>query len=461
MPERRLRLAIPLLAGSGLLLISRGHPALGHAALLGSLLGFCLTTRLSLNVQIAIGAALGILLGVVPESGVESLQPVGRVFVAMLKMLVPPMILLAIASGIAQLGEARDLGRMGARTVVLYLATMALAAGVGLLLVNVFRPGAESLIRETLFFREATGTEVPAGARDLSLGEFLLQTVFQVLENPIASLAEGRILPVVIFAVLLGLALLRIGPRGHVLVEVVTGGYAAVMAIILWFLRLAPIGVFALIGVLVATVGFRDLAEHLLAFSAVVIGGTLFHASVTLPAVARLLAGVGPVELFRAIREALAVAFSTSSSIATLPVTTRCVENGLGVRPAVASFVLPLGATVNMDGTALYEAIAAIFVANVYGIELGLGGQLVVFLVAIVTAIGAPGIPSAGMVTMIVVLESVGLPAEAVGLLLTIDRALDTFRTMANVEGDAVVAVCVERWLPRGGGPPGISNAMR
>ena len=142
------------------------------------------------------------------------------------------------------------------------------------------------------------------------------------------------------------------------------------------------------------------------------------------------------------------MAFTTSSSAATLPVTTRCVEQNLGVRPHVSSFVLPLGATVNMDGTALYEAIAALFIANVYGIELGLGSQLVVFVVAMLTAVGAPGIPSAGMVTMVVVLEAVGLPAEAVGILLTIDRFLDTFRTMANVEGDAVVAVCVEQRMP-------------
>jgi Na+/H+-dicarboxylate symporter len=152
---------------------------------------------------------------------------------------------------------------------------------------------------------------------------------------------------------------------------------------------------------------------------------------------------MAPGEFFRGIREAMLVAFSTSSSAATLPVTTRCVEENLGVPPQVSSFVLPLGTSVNLDGTALYEAIAAVFVANVYGIELGLGGQAIVFLIAMLTAVGAPGIPSAGMVTMIVVLESVGLPVEAVGVLITIDRFLDTFRTMANVEGDAVVAVCV------------------
>jgi Na+/H+-dicarboxylate symporter len=265
----------------------------------------------------------------------------------------------------------------------------------------------------------------------------------EVIQNPIAALAEGRVLPIVVFAVLLGIALLQLGSSSRAVVEWLGGASAAVMVIVGWFIRLAPVGIFALIGNLVATVGFRVLVDNLAAFSAVVIGGTAFHALVTLPVLCWLLGGMGPRRLIGGLREALVVAFTTSSSIAALPVTQRCVEENLGVPRSVASFVLPLGATVNMDGTALYEAVAAVFVASLYGIDLGLGSQIVVFVVAIATAIGAPGIPSAGMVTMVVVLEAVGLPAESVGLLLAIDRFLDTFRTMANVEGDAVVAVIV------------------
>jgi Na+/H+-dicarboxylate symporter len=431
-----------------LLLLGVGHPGLGYTLFVASFTGFCLTTPLSLNTQIGIGAVLAVVFGLVPESGVETIQVVGRVFISMLKMLIAPMILLSIAAGIAQMGGARELGRIGARTIALYLMTMALAVATGLVLVNLLQPGSDSTLRETAFFQGAVSFDAPAIARDLTLGEFLLKTVFQVLDNPFASLAEGRILPIVLFAILLGLALVYTGARGRVLIDVLLAGYAAIMRIIGWFLRLAPVGIFALLAHLIATVGFRELVQHLFLFSLVVIGGTLFHALVTLPLVGRVVAGVGPAELFRGIREAMVVAFSTSSSAATLPVTTRCVEENLGVPSRVSSFVLPLGATVNMDGTALYEAIAALFVANVYGIELGVTSQLVVFLIAMVTAIGAPGIPSAGMVTMIVVLESVGLPVEAVGLLISIDRFLDTFRTMANVEGDAVVAVCIGRTLP-------------
>jgi Na+/H+-dicarboxylate symporter len=434
-----------------LLLIAGGYPRLGYTLFIATLTAFCLTTSLSLNTQIGVGAGLAILFGVIPGSGVETTHVAGRLFIAMLKMLIAPMILLAISAGIAQMGEARALGRLGIRVVALYLITMALAVATGLVLVNIVKPGEGSTLRESSFFEEAVGAEAPALAHDLSLGEFLLETVFQVLQNPFASLTEGRILPIVLFAILFGLALLQLGPRGRNMVELLTVAYAAVMRIIHWFIRLAPVGIFALLGHLVATIGFRELAQHLLTFSLVVIGGTLIHAFVTLPAVAWLVAGVAPGELFRGIREAMVVAFSTSSSVATLPVTTRCIEENLDVPPTVSSFVLPLGATVNMDGTALYEAIAALFVAHVYGIELGLSGQLVVFLVAMVTAVGAPGIPSAGMVTMIVVLESVGLPVEAIGVLLTIDRFLDTFRTMANVEGDAVVATCVARMQSRTG----------
>jgi Na+/H+-dicarboxylate symporter len=424
-------------------LLQVGRPDLAYAAFAAAFGAFCLGTSLSLNWQIFIGTILGILFGVYQGGAADAMGLVGRVFILMLKMLIAPMILLSIMHGIASMSGARELGRLGRRTVGLYLLTMAFAVATGLALVNAVRPGAGSSLIESDFFARTVGSTAPAAA-DMALGEFLLTTVYQVLANPFTSLAEGRILPIVAFAILFGVALLQIGAPARPLVEALGGAYSAVMRIIGWFVRLAPLGIFALLGNLIATVGLdnAELVENLAAFSGVVIGGTLFHAAITLPLVAYVFGGVSPAKLFRGIREALAVAFTTSSSSATLPITMRCVEDNLGVPPRVSSFVLPLGATVNMDGTALYEAIAAVFVASLYGIDLSLGTQLVIFVVAMATAIGAPGIPSAGMVTMVVVLESVGLPVEAVGLLLTIDRFLDTFRTMANVEGDAVVAAC-------------------
>jgi Na+/H+-dicarboxylate symporter len=433
-------------------LLGAGNVRLAYFALIAGLLLLSLSSRLALHVQIALGVGLGALFGAIPESGVEVARPAGRIFIAMLKMLIAPMILLSITAGVARMGDARKLGTIGARTVGLYLLTMVIAVASGLVLVNVVRPGAGGALRDTAFFESTVGEAPTRLASEGRLGGFLLDSAFAVLENPFASLAEGRILPIVVFSILLGLALVQLRPStARAAVEAVESGYAAIMEIIRWFLKLAPVGIFALVGHLVATVGFAVLVENLLGFSAVVLAGTLFHGGVTLPAVAWVIAGVTPGRLLRGLRDALWVAFSTSSSVATLPVTTRCVEDELDVPPSVSSFVLPLGATVNMDGTALYEAIAALFVANVYGIELGLSAQLTVFVLAMLMSVGAPGIPSAGMVTMVVVLEAVGLPGEAVGMLLAIDRFLDTFRTVVNVEGDAVVAVCVAPALATGG----------
>ena len=441
MGERAGLLAALAGAAGFALLLGTGQPVLAYTALVAGLLALSLTSRLPLNWQILIAVVLGAGFGAL-ESSVELIGVVGRVFIAMLKMLIAPMILVAIAYGIAGMGDIRRLGSLGARTLTLYIATMALAVLTGLVLVNLVAPGAGGTLRDSAFFTAQVGDARATGG---TLTSFLLETVFEVLRNPLASLAEGRILPIVMFSILLGMAMLGVGDRARPLRELLGSANAVVMYLIRAFLRLAPVGIFALIAQVVSSVPVEELVRHLLAFSLVVIGGTLIHAFVTLPAVAMAVAGVRPAELFRGIREAMVVAFSTSSSIATLPVTTRCVEEKLDVPSEVSSFVLPLGATVNMDGTALYEAIAAVFIANVYGIELSVGGQLVVFMVAMLTAVGAPGIPSAGMVTMIVVLEAVGLPAESVGILLTIDRFLDAFRTTANVEGDAVVAVCVAR----------------
>ncbi|MEX2204802.1 MAG: dicarboxylate/amino acid:cation symporter [Myxococcota bacterium] len=424
-----------------------GHVELAWSCFTFALLVFCLTTRLSLHWQILIGTLIGVAFGLWLGEAADAMRNVGMLFIGLLKMLIAPLILLTIVHGVASMGEARQIGRLGSRTVALYLLTMVLAVGTGLVLVNLVEPGVGSELANSEFFRDAVGSDARAAEGPPPIGVFLLETANQLVENPVAALAAGHILPIVAFAILLGLALARLGPRASAVTEFLSGASSAVLMIIGWFVRLAPVGVFALVGNLVATIGFRIVVENLFAFSLVVIGGTLFHSLVVLPAMAWFMAGLSPIALFRGIFEAMVVAFTTSSSAASLPVTIRCVEEGLGVPRHISSFVLPLGATMNSDGTALYEAIAAVFIANVLGFELGLGGQIVVFIVSIATAIGAPGIPSAGMVTMVVVLEAVGLPGEAVGILLTIDRFLDTFRTVANVEGDAVVAAIVARQL--------------
>jgi Na+/H+-dicarboxylate symporter len=448
-PRAGIGIAAALAASAAALVVGRGD--LAWTAFATAFLVFCLSSRLSLNWQILVGVLLGIGFGRAVAEGLlaaetaDAMKNVGKLFIGLLKMLIAPMILLSITHAVASMEGARELGRLGSRTVFLYLVTMVLAVITGLVLVNLVKPGVGSDLAHTAFFQQAVGAAAKPAEGPPSLGTFLFTTANEMLQTPVAALAEGRILPIVVFAILFGIALLQIGPSARPVIEFLGGGSAAIIRIIGWFVRLAPVGIFGLIGNLVATVGFRVLFDNLLAFSGVVIGGTLFHSLVTLPVMCWYLSGMGPLELLGGMREALVVAFTTSSSAASLPVSQRCCEENLGVPRSIASFVLPLGATLNSDGTALYEAIAAIFVSSLYGIDLGLGGQLVVVIVSIATAIGAPGIPSAGMVTMIVVLEAVGLPGEAVGLLLTIDRFLDTFRTVANVEGDAIVAVIIAR----------------
>jgi len=219
-----------------------------------------------------------------------------------------------------------------------------------------------------------------------------------------------------------------------------------ILMLVGWIMRLAPFGIMALLLQLVATQD-TSLLTTLIKFVAIVMGTLLLHGVVVLPLILYLITGMTPLKFWLGAREALITAFATSSSAATLPVTLRCAEQHLHVKRDVAGFVIPLGATMNMDGTALYEAVAALFIANLVGIELSFVQQMVVFLTAMLAAIGAPGIPSAGMVTMVVVLQSVGLPVEAIAILLPVDRVLDTFRTMVNVEGDLVGSLVVQKWI--------------
>jgi Na+/H+-dicarboxylate symporter len=252
------------------------------------------------------------------------------------------------------------------------------------------------------------------------------------------------VLAVVIFALFLGIALVMGGERYQNILSLLQEGLEITMRIVGWVMRLAPYGIAALLIKLVATQDAAMLGT-LFKFVAVVIGTTLLHGVVILPLILYVFTGKSPLWFWQGAREALITAFATSSSSATLPVTLRCVTQHLHVKPEIAGFVVPLGATINMDGTALYEAAAALFIANLAGIELSFAQQLIVFFTAMIAAIGAPGIPSAGMVTMVMVLQSVGLPAEAIAILLPIDRLLDTLRTTVNVQGDMIGSLVVQK----------------
>ena len=402
----------------------------------------------SLNFQILVGALAGVAIGLgfahmgpdaeATRQGLYVAGLVGTLFVDLLKMILVPLVFTSIAVGVANLRAHRQMHRVWRLTLGFFVFSMAVAIVIGLSAVNLFEPGKGLSLA---LFQDAMQQ---FEAKQMTLGEFAQAFLHGLFVNPFAALAQGNVLAIVIFALFVGIALVAGGERYRNLLTLLQEGLELTLRIVGWIMRLAPLGIMALLVKLVATQDAALLAT-MGKFMGVVIGATLLHGVVVLPLILYLATGVSPLRFWRGAREALVTAFATSSSSATLPVTLRCVEQHLHVKPEIAGFVVPLGATINMDGTALYEAAAALFVANLVGIDLNLVQQLVVCATAMLAAIGAPGIPSAGMVTMVMVLQSVGLPAEAIAILLPVDRLLDAFRTAVNVEGDMVGSLVVQK----------------
>ena len=353
-------------------------------------------------------------------------------------MVLVPLVFSSIVVGVANLRAHEQMHRVWTTTLVFFFATMALAIVIGFGAAHIFRPG-EGLQLE--MFAEATRNYQ---ARQMPLPDYIAQFLRGLFQNPFKALAQGEILAIVVIALILGIALVVGGERYRNIRTLIQELQELCLLIVGWIMRLAPLGLAALLLQLVA--GQKgELLLSLGHFIVVVTGTTLFHGIIVLPLILWLFTRMSPLHFFKGAREALITAFATSSSAATLPVTLRCAEQHLHVRKDIANFVVPLGATVNMDGTALYEAAAALFVARLAGIELDLAHQAIIFFVAMLGAIGAPGIPSVGMLSMVLVLESVGLPTAAIAILLPIDRILDTTRTMVNVEGDMVGALIVQK----------------
>ncbi len=402
----------------------------------------------SLNLQILIGATVGVVFGLY-LGGLDANMPtkinslyaagiVSNLFVDMLKMILIPLVFCSIAVGIANLRQHQQIHRVWVATLLFFVSSMAIAIGLALFAGNYFKPGYG--LHLAMFADAMQSFE----AKKMPLREFVAQFLHGLFVNPFAALSQGDVLAVVVFALILGIALVLGGERYKNIINLLQEFLELVMRIVGWVMYLAPFGIAALLTKLIAT---QDIAmlSSLGKFVAVVVGTTLLHGVVVLPLILFMFTGKSPLWFWRGAREALVTAFATSSSSATLPVTLRCVTQHLHVKPEIAGFVVPLGATVNMDGTALYEAAAALFIANLAGIDLNLTQQLIVFFTAMIAAIGAPGIPSAGMVTMVMVLQSVGLPAEAIAILLPMDRLLDTIRTAVNVEGDMVGSLVVQK----------------
>lgn len=383
----------------------------------------------------------------------------GSMFMNALKMLIVPLIISSIITGVAGMGGGDVMRRLGLKTLLYYLTTSLLAVLIGLTAVNLVAPGIVDgqPAREILPLSETDAADIAGKVQGQGAGDVVGIFLRMIPTNIVAAAAEGQMLGMIFFSLLFGYFMTRIdGAQAQVLRDFWRGMFSVMMKITDWVMLFAPVGVFALVAKVVATTGFAAFLP-LLAFFFTVLAALAAHLLVTLPLLLRFVAGVNPLRHFQAMTPALLTAFSTASSSATLPITMDCVERRAGVSNRTTSFVLPLGATVNMDGTALYECVAAMFIAQAYGIELGFATQFTVVLVALLTSIGVAGIPAASLVAITIILTAIGLPVEAVGLILAVDRVLDMCRTGVNVFSDSCGAVLIGRLE----GEPGILGEPR
>ena len=384
----------------------------------------------------------------------ELMLLIKTVFLALLKMLVAPIIFFSLIGGLLSIGDATRLKTLGSVTILYYICTTAIAICIGLTIVLFVHPWVGTVERISVDAMTQSPDYV-APAQFIAQGSGSLLRVFQQLlstafTNPFSALAELNILGIATNAFILGLALLLAVPQDSPLVTSIEHINRMLHKVLAWVVLTTPVGLFAVLFDVTLRSG-GTLLNSLLGFCAVVIAGTLLHGLVVLPLIAKIFAGVGPISFFGKAGKPLMVAFATSSSAATLPVSMQTAEDEFGVSQTVSGFVFPLGATMNMDGTALYEGIAAVFLAYLFGIDLGTVGMIMVFFMAMVSSIGAPGMPSGSMAGMQMVLLSVGIPLEAIGILLVVERPLDTLRTAVNVEGDMIGALVTQARLDANG----------
>ncbi|MDT8385922.1 MAG: dicarboxylate/amino acid:cation symporter [Thiogranum sp.] len=376
---------------------------------------------------------------------------IGTLFLNALKMIIVPLIMSSIITGMAGIGSSGNLGRLGGKTLFFYLASSLAAILVGLLLVNLLNPGIIDgrPAGEVLGLNQDAVAEVAEKVQGHSASDLTGIFTSMLPPNIVMAAAEGQMLGIISFSLMFGYFMTRIKrDNGILLGNFWQGVYDVMMQITLLIMKFAPLGVFGLVAKTVAGLDAQQLNELVVSlgtFTLSVLLALAFHVLVTLPLLLKFVAGVSPLAHYRAMLPALLTAFSTASSSATLPLTMECVRDNAGVSNRTASFVLPLGATVNMDGTALYECVAAMFIAQAYGLELTFVTQFTVVMVALLTSIGVAGIPAASLVAITIILTTIGLPIEAIGLILAVDRILDMFRTAVNVFSDSCGAVLIAK----------------
>ncbi len=412
------------------------------ALVLALILLFETILHIQLLNKILLGMVLGVVLGLQFGAQIAEVKPVGTAFLRLIQMIVVPLVLASLIVGTASLGDPKKLGRIGIKTFAYYLSTTAMAITIGLLMANIFQPGSglsPEAQAQLLQNYQGQASEKMAQMGKTSITETLLNII---PTNPVDALSSGKMLQIIFFAIFTGIALTIIPEnKSRPVIAFFDGLNEAMLKIVLIAIKIAPYGVFALIADAVGSFGL-DIIFTLLKYTLVTTGGLLIMASIY-PFIARTFSGISPYKYIKAIRPAQIIAFSTSSSGATLPVTMEVSEENLGVSNNIASFVLPLGATVNMDGTALYQGVASIFIAQVYGIHLGVGDQLMIVLTATLASIGTAAAPGVGLLMLVMILKQVGIPLEGIALILSVDRLLDMFRTVINVTSDLTASVVV------------------
>ena len=391
-----------------------------------------------LPTQIMFAMLLGVIVGILFREHALIFEPLGNVFIRLLKMIIVPIIFSSLVVGVVSLGSVQSLGRLGTRTFLYYMVTTIMAVMIGLIVVNFIKPGFDTDVDLALF---TSNPIVDSINHEVSVVSVITDIV---PSNIISAIATENMLGIIFFSILFGTALLSLDIKGGTVKQFIEEFNNLFLKITDWIMKLSPIGVFALIATMVGQTGFA-IFKPVAFYVATVLIAIAIHLLFTLSSILIIVARYSPVTFFQKIFPAIATAFSTDSSIATLPVTMECLEKNVGISKKVVGFIAPLGATVNMDGTALYEAVAAVFIAQVVGIDMTITQQIIVMLTAVLASVGAAGIPSAGLVTMVIVLKSVNLPLEGIGILLAVDRILDMFRTSVNIISDSCGALVIAR----------------
>lgn len=383
--------------------------------------------------KIAIGFVLGILAGLFFGPRIAFVAPVGKIFIMLLKMLIVPLVFSSLVVGAASIGDPKSLGRIGMKTILLYLATTAVAITIGLALGNFLQPGAGMDLAADL-----SGFKAPTPPKMINVLYGLFPT------NPIKAAADGKMLQIIVFALFFGISAVFAGEKGKPVIQFMDSVAETMYKLTGIVMALAPYGVFALIANTVASYGISVLAPFAKVILAVYLG-CIIHALAVYSGLVSFVTGKSPLWFFSGVKEASLTAFVTRSSSATLPVTMRIAQDNLGVSERISSFVLPLGATINMDGTALYQGVCSLFVAQAFGLDLPLAAQMGIVLTATLASIGTAGVPGAGLIMLTLVLTSAGLPIEGVALVAGIDAVLDMARTAINVTGDACVSTVIAK----------------